>query len=113
MSDPARVFEAAMRAATLPDRHDDAITGVLTILRQSRDKMAALDSAVEQASDSLAPIFSALLFLVRRDALPTGFGRQLERFLAGGKIRPATYARLFRRSARCANTICDCRPLDC
>jgi hypothetical protein len=88
MSDPARVFEAAMRAATLPDRHDDAITGVLTILRQSRDKMAALDSAVEQASDSLAPIFSALLFLVRRDALPTGFGRQLERFLAGGKIRP-------------------------
>ena len=89
LSDPARVFEAAMRAATLPDRHDDAITGALTILRQSRDKMAALDSAVEQAGDSLAPIFSALLFLVRRDTLPTGFGRQLERFLAGGKIRPA------------------------
>jgi hypothetical protein len=87
LSDPARVFEAAVRAATLPDRHDDAITGALTILRQSRDKMAALETAVEQAGDSLAPIFSALLFLLQRDTLPAGFNRQLERFLAGGKIR--------------------------
>jgi hypothetical protein len=87
LSDPARVFEAAVRAATLPDRHDDAITGALTILRQSRDKMAALESAVEQADDALAPIFSALLFLLQRDTLPSGFSRQMERFLAGGKIR--------------------------
>jgi len=89
LSDPARVFEAAVRAAALPDRPDDAITGALTILRQSRDKMAALESAVEQAADALAPIFSALLFLLRRDTLPAGFARQIERFLAGGKIRPA------------------------
>jgi len=87
LSDPARVFEAAVRAATLPDRHDDAITGALTILRQSRDKMAALETAVEQAGDALAPMFSALLFLLQRDTLPTGFARQLERFLAGGKLR--------------------------
>jgi len=59
LSDPARVFEAAVRAATLPDRHDDAITGALTILRQSRDKMAALETAIEQAGDALAPIFSS------------------------------------------------------
>ena len=89
LSDPARVFEAAVRAATLPDRHDDAITGALTILRQSRDKMAALETAVEQAGDALAPIFSALLFLLQRDTLPAGFARQMERFLAGGKIRGA------------------------
>jgi P-loop Domain of unknown function (DUF2791) len=87
LADPARVFEAAVRAAVLPDRHDDAITGALTILRQSRDKIAALESAVEQAGDSLAPMFSALLFLLQRDTLPPGFGRQMERFLAGGKIR--------------------------
>lgn len=87
LADPARVFEAAVRTATLPDRHDDAITGALTILRQSRDKMAALESAVEQAGDALAPIFSALLFLLQRDTLPVGFNRQMERFLAGGKIR--------------------------
>jgi len=87
LSDPTRVFEAAVRAAALPDRHDDAITGALTILRQSRDRMAALDSAVEQAGGSLAPIFSALLFLLQRDTLPAGFARQMERFLAGGKIR--------------------------
>ena len=87
LSDPGRVFEAAVRAATLPDRHDDAITGALTILRQSRDKMAALETAVEQAGDALAPMFSALLFLLRRDTLPAGTARQIERFLTGGKIR--------------------------
>jgi hypothetical protein len=89
LSDPARVFEAAVRAAALPDRHDDAITGALTILRQSRDRMAALEAAVEQAGDALAPIFSALLFLLQRDTLQAGFARQMERFLAGGKIRAA------------------------
>jgi hypothetical protein len=87
LSDPARVFEAAVRSATLPDRHDDAITGALSILRQTRDKMAALETAVEQAGDALAPIFSALLFLLQRETLPAGFARQMERFLAGGKIR--------------------------
>ncbi|MSP01970.1 MAG: hypothetical protein EXR07_13100 [Acetobacteraceae bacterium] len=87
LCDPARVFEAAVRAAALPDRHDDAITGALAILRQSRDKMAALELAVEQAGDALAPMFSALLFLLQRDTLPPGFNRRIERFLAGGKIR--------------------------
>ena len=87
LSDPARVFEAAVRAAVLPDRHDDAITGALTILRQSREKMAVLEMAVEQAGDALAPVFSVLLFLLQRDTLPAAFARQIERFLAGGKIR--------------------------
>ena len=89
LSDPARVFEAAVRAAVLPDRNDDAITGALAILRQSRDRMAALETAVEQAGDALAPVFAALLFLLQRDSLPAGFPRQVERFLAGGKIRAA------------------------
>jgi hypothetical protein len=87
LADPSRVFQAAVRAAVLPDRNDDAITGALTILRQSRDRMAALESAVEQAGDALAPIFSALLFLLQRETLPAGVSRQMERFLAGGKIR--------------------------
>jgi P-loop Domain of unknown function (DUF2791) len=89
LSDPARVFEAAVRAAALPDRPDDAITGALAILRQSRDKMAALEAAVEQAGDALSPLFSALMFLLQRETLPGGFARQIERFLAGGKIRAA------------------------
>ncbi len=89
LSDPSRVFEAAVRAAALPDRHDDAITGAMTILRQSKDKMAALETAVERAGDSLSPIFGALLFLMQRETLSPGFARQVERFLAGGKIRPA------------------------
>src|SRR3984885_15123125 len=77
LSDPARVFEAAVRAATLPDRHDDAITGALTILRQSRDKMASLEIAVEQAGDALAPIFSALLFFLSRGGLSAGLSSPL------------------------------------
>lgn len=87
LADTLRVFEAAVRAAVLPDRPDDAITGALTILRQSRDKMAALQAAVQQVGEALAPVFSALLFLLQRDTLPGSFARQLERFLAGGKIR--------------------------
>lgn len=93
LSDPARVFDAAVRAAVLPDRPDDAVTGALAILRQSRDRIAALESAVETAGDALAPVFSALLFLLQRDTLPNAFARQMERFLAGGKIR-ATDVRL-------------------
>ncbi len=89
LSDPARVFEAAVRAAVLPDRYDDAITGALSILRQTRDKMAALEIAVERAGDSLAPLFSALVVLMGRETPPAGFARHLERFLAGGKIRAA------------------------
>ncbi len=87
LCDPARVFEAAARAAILPDRNDDGIAGALGILRQSREKMAALEQAVDQAGAVLAPVFSALLFLLQRESLPPGFGRQMERFLAGGKLR--------------------------
>ena len=103
LSEPARVFESAVRAASLPDRPDDAITGALAVLRQSRDKMAALESAVGQAGDTLAPIFSALLFLLQRDPLPTGFTRHLERFLSVGSIR-ATDVRQALRSVGPART---------
>lgn len=89
LSDPARVFEAAVRSATLPDRPDDAISGAIGVLRAEREKMAALEIAVEKAGDSLAPLFSALLFLLQREGAPAGFNRQVERFLAGGKIRGA------------------------
>ena len=87
LSEPARVFEAAVRAAHPPESHDDAITAALATLRQSPDKAAALETALERAGDSLAPVFSALLFLLRRESLPTAFTRQIEGFLAGGKIR--------------------------
>ena len=87
--DPARVFEAAVRSAVLPDRHDDAISGAMNALRQSRDRMAALEAAVAAAGDALAPLFTALLHLVRRETLPPPFNRQIERFLAGGRIRAA------------------------
>ena len=89
LSDPARVFEAAVRSATLPDRHDDAITAALDILRQSHEKAERLETALAHARDELAPLFSALLFLIRRESLSPAVNRQIERFLGGGKIRGA------------------------
>ena len=86
LSDPARVFEAAARAAVLPDRNDDAIAAAIATLRQSRDKMAALETALERAEGSLAPLFSALMHLLQRDGVPAGFVRHVERFLAGGRL---------------------------
>ncbi len=89
LSDPARVFEAAVRSAVLPDRPDDAITAAMDIMRHANDKAEALETAITRAGDDLAPVFSALLFLMRRETLPSGALRQIERFLGGGKIRVA------------------------
>lgn len=89
LSEPARVFEAAVRSAVLPDRHDDALTGALDILRQSHGKAERLETALVHAGDELAPLFSALLFLIRRENLSPAVNRQIERFLGGGKIRGA------------------------
>ncbi len=89
LSDPARVFEAAVRSAVLPDRPDDAITAAMDVMRQASGKAEALETAIARAGDDLAPVFSALLFLMRRETLPSGASRQIERFLSGGKIRVA------------------------
>ena len=89
LCEPGRVFEAAVRAAVLPDRPDDAITGALAALRHARDRGQALETAVAAAGAALAPVFSALVFLLQRDTPPPGFNRILERFLSGGPIRAA------------------------
>jgi len=86
LSDPQRVFEAAARTAVLPDRTDEALLGALGILRQSSEKMAKLERAIEQKGPALAPVFSTLILLMKRDTTPPGFIRRLVAFLAGSKL---------------------------
>jgi hypothetical protein len=91
LADPARVFEAAMRGAMLPDRNDDAIGGALGVLRATPERLEALEAAVSQQDAGLAPIFAAILFLLRKPSLPPDLARRCERFLAGGRMTTASF----------------------
>ena len=91
LSDPARVFEAAVRQARLPDRHDDALTYCLGTLRESPDRADALEQEIRDAGDRFAPIFSAILFLVRRSATLPEVLRRCERFLGGGRLNASPF----------------------
>jgi hypothetical protein len=91
LADPGRVFEAAMRSAELPGRNDDALAGALAALRAAPERFDALEAAVRAPDSQLAPIFSAILFLLRKPALPPETARRCERFLAGGRMAPAVF----------------------
>jgi len=91
LADPARVFEAAMRGAALPGRNDDALAGALAVLRAAPERFDALEAAVRAADSHLAPIFAAILFLLRRPTLPPETARRCERFLAGGRMASTVF----------------------
>jgi hypothetical protein len=91
LADPARVFEAAMRGAALPGRNDDALGGALGVLRAAPERLEALEHAVSQPDARLAPIFAAILFLLRKPSLPPELARRCERFLAGGRMTTASF----------------------
>jgi hypothetical protein len=91
LADPARVFEAAIRGAALPGRNEDAIGGALGLLRAAPERLEALEGAVSQKDAGLAPIFAALLFLLRKPSLPPELARRCERFLAGGRMTTAAF----------------------
>ena len=91
LADPARVFEAAMRGAVLPGRNDDALGGALGVLRTAPERLEALEHAVSQPDARLAPIFAAILFLLRKPSLPPEMARRCERFLAGGRMTTTAF----------------------
>jgi hypothetical protein len=91
LADPARMFEAAMRGAVLPGRNDDALAGALAALRAAPERFDALEAAVRAPDSHLAPIFAAILFLLRRPGLPPETARRCERFLAGGRMAPVVF----------------------
>lgn len=91
LADAGRVFEAAMRAAALPGRNDDALSGALAALRAAPERFDALEAAVRAPDSHLAPIFAAILFLLRRPTLPPETARRCERFLAGGRMAATVF----------------------
>jgi hypothetical protein len=91
LADPARLFEVALRGAILPDRNDDALAGALAALRGAPERFDALEAEVRAPETALAPIFAAILFLLRRPNLPPETARRCERFLAGGRMAAAVF----------------------
>jgi hypothetical protein len=92
LSDPARLFQAALREAVLPERNDDPMTAALAELRRSPADLAKLQAAVAGPASGFAPVFAALLFLLGRPATPA------ERVRRGC----STSGRCRRRSLRCS-----------
>jgi hypothetical protein len=86
LADPARLFEVAIRNTVLPNRTDDAVGAAFAALREAPDRLDALEEAVREAGEELAPIFSAVLYLLRRPSTAAELLRRLERFIAGGRI---------------------------
>lgn len=91
LSDPARLFENAMRTAVLPKRNDDALAGALAALRAAPERFDALEAAVRDPESKIAPVFAAILFLLRRQNIPAETVRRCERFLAGGRMAATVF----------------------
>ena len=86
LSDPIRLFQAALRESTLPERNDDPLTAALTELRRQPAELASLQAAVGAPESGFSPVFAALLFLFDRPATPAERVRRFEKFLAGGRL---------------------------
>lgn len=89
LSDPARLFEAAMREAALPERNDDPMTAALADLRRHPAALSELQAAVSARDSGFSAVFAALLFLLGRPATPPERVRRFEKFLAGGRLAQA------------------------
>ena len=86
LSDPARLFQAALREAALPGRNDDPMTAALAELRRHPARLSSLQAAVGAPESGFATVFAALLFLLGRPATPAERVRRFEKFLAGGRL---------------------------
>jgi hypothetical protein len=91
LSDPTRVFEAAIRDAAMPNRNDDALGACLALLRESPDRLEALEDVVRQPDSGLSPVFAAILYLLRKASTPQELIRRFERFLAGGRMTATSF----------------------
>jgi hypothetical protein len=89
LADPARLFQAAMRDAVLPERNDDPMTAALAELRRRPSELAALEAAVSARDSGFPPLFAALLFLLGKPATPADRVRRFEKFFAGARLNQA------------------------
>jgi hypothetical protein len=96
LSDPARLFAAAMRGAVLPDRIDDALASALATLRERPEAIEQLEAAVRDPAQGFAPAFAAMLFLLKKSTTPPDLLRGFERFFGGGKLPGAALRQALR-----------------
>ena len=98
LAQPAQVFAAAIRDATLPSGPDDALTAALAALRARPAAQDQLEEAVSTPAGAFAPLFAAALFLLRRSATAPEVVRRLERFLGGARLAPAVLRRALKEA---------------
>jgi hypothetical protein len=91
LADPARVFEAAVGSAVVPDRNDDAIGAALARLRAEPERLEALERDIVAPGSGLAGVFGAILLLMRRPGVSPEALRRCERFLSGGRMTSASF----------------------
>jgi hypothetical protein len=80
-----------MNGTTLPNRNDDPIGACLAILRDSPERLDALEDAVSNPDAGLSPVFAAILYLLRKASTPQELIRRFERFLAGGRMTATSF----------------------
>ncbi len=90
LADAARVFEAAIRGASLPAGHESPIAAALAILRESPDKADALEQDAREPGAGFAPVFAAIVHLARRASTQAETLRRCERFLSGTPLTAAS-----------------------
>ncbi len=84
LSAPLAVFTAAMRNTVVPNHTDDVMTVMLAELQRRPEALRQLEALASAPDAGFAPIFAAMLHLLRRQ-LPIDLLHRMEGFLAGGK----------------------------
>jgi hypothetical protein len=84
--DLGRLYVAALRAAVVPNRNDDAMTAVLARLRPKNEAYDDLARWAESPRAELSPLFAALLHLLPHPNTGPERVQRIARFFAGGKI---------------------------
>ncbi len=85
LSAPLAVFAAALRNTVVPSHADDAMTVALAELQRRPEALERLKALASAPEAGFAPIFAAMLHLLRRQ-LPPDLLQRMESFLAGGKL---------------------------
>lgn len=107
--DPARLFAAAMRAAVVPGKNDDAMTAVMIRLHHNSDRYDELEhwTTSQVQTGYLSPLFAALLHLIPRTD-PEAHAR-MARFFGGGRLN-VSVAKAWLRGAGAAKLF-DLKPV--
>ena len=90
-SAPLVVFSAALRDTFVPGHADDPLAVAVAELRRRPAALETLEALVSAPEAGFAPVFAAILHLLRRQ-VPADLVRRVEAFLAGGKL-PGTALR--------------------